>query len=133
MKQYKKYCEWALKMLENSAIFIFFDKNYHNFGDVLYKNQYIIWIKRELAVFHTKSRKTIKFLFMYQRAIYINIEIETLMTIFDIETIYKKKTGEKNLEEENKELEKEFGKKQKHVLEPNIIKYYELEEINQNI
>lgn len=48
---------------------------------------------------------------MYWEAIYINIEIEVLMTIFDIEIVYEKMANKKSLKMENKELEEEVEKK----------------------
>lgn len=55
------------------------------------------------------------------------------MIIFNIETIHQKKTSKKSLETKNKKFKKEIKRKQKCVLESDIIKHYELVKINYNV
>ncbi len=60
-----EYSEWALAKLDEGAIFIFSDEDYHNFGGAPDKKQRIIKIKGGPNERHTEHRLTPKFSLMH--------------------------------------------------------------------
>lgn len=98
MEEPRKYCKWVSKKLEKGPIFIFSDKNYCNFRNAPYKKQCITQIKGETTKLYMESQKTKQFSFMYKKTIYINTKIKTFIIIFEVETVYEKKTSKKSLE-----------------------------------
>lgn len=126
-----EYCEWALKMLKEGAIFIFSDEDYRTFGGAPHKKQRVTRMEGEPAELHAKHQKTPQFSFMHWGAICIDTDIKAPMTILDVETTTEKKASGDKLETKNVELCKKIGEKRKRALEPGTKEHRELAEINQ--
>ncbi len=60
-----EYSEWALANLDEGAIFIFSDEDYHNFGGASNKKQQITKMEGEPVELHDEHRSTPKFSFMH--------------------------------------------------------------------
>ena len=128
-----EYSEWALAKLDEGAIFIFSDEDYHNFGGAPNKKQRITKMEREPAELHAEHRSTPKFSFMHWGACCIDTEIPMPMNIWDVETAVKKKKHKVALEVENTSTRAEVEQKRTRGKQPGKEEHREMAEMNANI
>lgn len=133
MKQKKEYSESALKELKKEAIFIFTDKDYHNFGRGPYKKQCITRMEEEPAELRADYVCKPQFSFMQQGTCCVDIQIEAPIHIWEVETQEQKESIKKILKEENKKLLEKTSQKHKKALKTGTEEYHSLAEINVNI
>ena len=97
------YAGWALEKLDQGAIFIFSDEDYHNFGGAPHKKQKITWMEREPSELYADHEKTVQF-FMHWWTCCINIEVPMPTHIWEAQTPDEKKADAALLVAENNML-----------------------------
>lgn len=128
-----EYLGWAIQKLDEGAIFIFSDEDYHNFGGVPHKKQRITQMEEEPRDLHAEYHRNAQFSFMHWGACCVDTEVPMPMHIWEAETPIERKRDEASLVAENKMLREEARRKQDCALQPGTEEYSQLAEINANI
>lgn len=133
MERRYEYLGWAIQKLDEGAIFIFSDEDYHNFGGVPHKKQRITQMEEEPRELHAEYHRNAQFSFMHWGACCVDTEVPMPMHIWEAETPIERKRDEASLVAENKMLREEARRKQDCALQPGTEEYSQLAEINANI
>lgn len=120
-----EYSEWALAKLDEGAISVFSDEDYHNFGGAPHKKHRITRMEGEPS--------TPKFSFMHWGACCIDTDIPMPMHIWDVKTAVEKEKHKVALEVENTSTRAEVEQQRTRAKHPGAEENRELAEINANI
>ena len=127
------YAGWALEKLDEGAIFVFSDEDYHNFGGAPHKKQRITRMEGEPSELYATHQQTVQFSFMHGGACCEDIELPMPMHIWKAQTPDEKKADDASLVAENNMLREQAHNQQRRARQPETEEHHILTERNANI
>jgi hypothetical protein len=113
-----EFCAWALKELENGALFVNSDETYHSIGGHPHKKQKITTWKGEPAEFLATSAEDVKFTYMFWGGCCEDCSIPRPYFIWEEETDEERKAAQDELDTRNAEGYLEVERKRAKALVP---------------